>query len=539
MTHLLLPIAYLCAIGFSLYTSGWLVWRADRSRVTGALAACQLLIIIWCIPQLFLSFPMTREMKYVLYCISYTGISFIGAAWLVFSFLYCGRRLRSWLLILLFGISALDYSMLLTNELHHLFYRQFEVGQVVYGPVFYFHMVYTYLCVLAGALAVGREFRQKRVAAAHMAVILLAAAVPLGFNLLYILGLVRSGFDLTPPAFSISSFLMLLAVFRYDFLNVNVLTFEHIFESIAEGVIIYNKKGTVTYCNDAAGDWLGIRKGDGYSELRRRLQEAGARMEEEGTIEPAGQVLTLPNGGRLRLRQYIYHDKKGAVTAGAVLLTDVGEYYELLRQGKELAVAEQRFAIEQERNRIAQEVHDTTGHTLTMIQSLVKLIRITKEEDIKAGYLDQAQKLATDGIRELRWAIRHMRQGTACELVTEGVYQLIGSVREITVEAEIQGKDSPAYSHLSKIVYECLREAITNCLKYANASRMDVIVKFAETELCLYIFDDGQGCASICGNNGIRGIRDRVEKAGGQVRFLSAEGEGFQIYVKLPVEDKV
>ena len=65
-----------------------------------------------------------------------------------------------------------------------------------------------------------------------------------------------------------------------------------------------------------AGDWLGIRKGDGYSELRRRLQEAGARMEEEGTIEPAGQVLTLPNGGRLRLRQYIYHDKKGAVTAG-------------------------------------------------------------------------------------------------------------------------------------------------------------------------------------------------------------------------------
>lgn len=87
---------------------------------------------------------------------------------------------------------------------------------------------------------------------------------------------------------------MLLAVFRYDFLNVNVLTFEHIFESIAEGVIIYNKKGTVTYCNDAAGDWLGIRKGDGYSELRRRLQEAGARMEEEGTIEPAGQVLTLP-----------------------------------------------------------------------------------------------------------------------------------------------------------------------------------------------------------------------------------------------------
>ena len=50
-------------------------------------------------------------------------------------------------------------------------------------------------------------FKKNRVALAHIAVILLAAAVPLAFNLLYMTGLVKSGFDLTPPAFALSSIL--------------------------------------------------------------------------------------------------------------------------------------------------------------------------------------------------------------------------------------------------------------------------------------------------------------------------------------------
>lgn len=63
---------------------------------------------------------------------------------------------------------------------------------------------------------------------------------------------------------------------------------------------------------------------------------------------------------------------------------------------------------------------------------------------------------------------------------------------------------------------------------------MDVIVKFETEQVSLYIFDDGQGCGQIAESHGLRGIRQRVEQAGGQVRVLSAEGEGFQIYIRLP-----
>lgn len=537
MIHSLLSVAYLSAIGFCLYTSCWLILRANRNRVTGALAACQILVIIWCVPQLFLPFPVDREMKYVLYGISYIGISFIGPAWLIFSCFYCRRNLNHLTRDLIFGISVFDYSMFLTNESHHLFYLVFEVEQVVYGPVFYFHMVYTYSCVLFGMLLLLMAFRRKQVAAVHMALLLLTAAVPFCFNLLYLSGLVHTGFDLTPPAFALSSFFMLLAVFRYDFPDVNVLAFEPILESIAEGVIVYNKRGEIMYCNQSARRWLGLEAGDGFDKLKAAFGQAGSKMELNREFLSETMELTLQEGERIRVKQYIHRNKKGTMCAGTILLSNVEEYYKRIQQERELAVSSQRLAIEQERNRIAQEVHDTAGHTLTMIHSLIQLIRQesrTDQEPLK-GYLDQAQGLASDGIRNLRLAINHLRQEASWELVTQGVRQLTGSVKEIPVEVEIQGEDGPEYSHLSMILYECLREAITNCLKYAKALRMDVIVKFEKEQVSLYIFDDGQGCSQITESHGIRGIRKRVEQAGGQVRIFSAEGEGFQIYIRLPV----
>lgn len=563
MLDIMLRIAYLSAIGLSLYTSGWLLMKADKNRTTGALAACQLLIIIWCIPQLFSALPMTKGMKYLAYGISYIGISFIGPAWLEFAFLYSRRKLSHMGELCLFGISAVNYSVLLTNEYHHLFYASFQVTKVVYGPVFYIHMAYTYICVLAGMAVVLAAFRRNRVALAHIAVILLAAAVPLAFNLLYMTGLVRAGFDLTPPAFSLSSILMLLAVFRYDFLDVNTMAFDKIFDSIAEGVVVYNRRDKITYCNGAAGHWLGVRTGDDMEPLRRTLREKGAAVDPQDSQAP---VFTLEDSGERRMlevRQYTHRDKKGDMIAGTVMFTDVGRYYQLLEQGRELAVTNQSLAIEKERNRIAQEVHDTAGHTLTMINSLLRLIRIGykeergREQDMPMKqvmpmeqdmpmernvpieeYLAQAQELASSGIRDLRCSINNLRQSASYGLISQGVYQLAGSVKEFEVEVDIQGEDRQEYSHLSPVVYDCLREAVTNCHKYACASRMDVILKFGANSLNLYIFDNGNGCLHIEEGNGIRGIRQRTEQAGGTVRFISESGEGFQIYISLPYGDR-
>ena len=64
-----------------------------------------------------------------------------------------------------------------------------------------------------------------------------------------------------------------------------------------------------------------------------------------------------------------------------------------------------------------------------------------------------------------------------------------------------------------------------------------MILKFISS-LNFYIFYNGQGCSSIEERNGLSGIRRRVERAGGKVRTISGIGEGFQIYINLPLRDR-
>lgn len=212
--------------------------------------------------------------------------------------------------------------------------------------------------------------------------------------------------------------------------------------------------------------------------------------------------------------------------------------YQFMDLTKELAITNEKLLLEKERNRIAQQVHDTAGHTLTMIQSYMKLaeISVKNEENSKAEeYLSEARVLTGHGIRELRESINQLRKEQSYELVTQGVMQLADQVKEIPVEVTVQGDDSEKYSHLSKIVYDTVRESLTNALKYAEGSKIEIIIRFQENSIELVMGDDGKGCDVILENNGIRGIRERIEKAGGTVRFLSSAGEGFLTRIKLPV----
>jgi signal transduction histidine kinase len=169
----------------------------------------------------------------------------------------------------------------------------------------------------------------------------------------------------------------------------------------------------------------------------------------------------------------------------------------------------------------------------------MKLAEISNEKGDTAetgAYLSEARTLTSNGIKELREAINEMKQGESYELVTKGIMQLAGQVKEMPVEVTVKGEDSDKYSHLSKMLYDCTSESITNTLKYADASKIDIILRFKENSLDLIISDNGRGCEVINDNNGLSGIRNRVNKAGGTVRFVSENGEGFLTRIHVPVK---
>lgn len=422
--NFVLGLIYIIVTGAVLFCMAALLLRGEETMANRIYLICQAMVVLWCSSQILQMTAETTGQLRAAYLIGNTGICFIGSSWYYFSKYYTGKTLTSVEKFFPLGISVFHFCMVLTNSLHGLYYSSFTTEEIKHGPVFYTNVAGTYLLVIAGSVIIYRNIGKTQLLARRL--VIASVLIPVILNAAYLLGIVKSSFDITPLGFAVSIVLVMRATTKYRFMNLK----------------------------------------------------------------------------------------------------------------RELAITNEKLLLEKERNRIAQQVHDTTGHTLTMIQSYMKLAEVAAgREDFNEvkGYLSEARSLTGNGIRELRESINMLRQETECEPVTQGVMQLADQVKEIPVEVTVRGEDSSRYSHLSKTIYDTVRESITNTLKYADASKMDIIIRFQNTSVEVIIGDDGKGCEKITENTGLSGIRERIEKAGGTVRFSSSKDEGFLTRIRLPL----
>ncbi len=581
-----LTLIYLLVAEAGMVSMALLYFRGKRTVYNRVYLACQAMAVIWCMAQI-LVFVSRSDWEWRLsYLLGNFGICFIGSCWYYFSVAYTGRTFRRYERLLPMLLSLFHYMAVITNDWHHLYYTVFTREKLVHGVFFYTNVVSVYLLVIAGAVFLFRDFAGRKEARRGRQLILASVLVPVCLNGLYLAGIVRPEFDITPLGFGVSVILVFLATMKYQFLEVNITAFDLVLSGLSDGVAVFDEKGECTYVNEAFLKLMKTEQGEAASDIPDQKNEKcegelvkGLLNEDSvdddkissGYILNMGQVLAdmdalecfakeedpeiRRNGNGQYIQLQIYQAAAGQrdfreVSAEqreencrtVLLVRDMSRYVMTLRQERELAVAKEKLSLEQERNRIAQQVHDTAGHTLTMLQSYMKLAMVAEEKgksDEVASYLAQGRELSADGLRQLRESIRQMKKEDACELVTQGIVQLADQVKEIVVELTVQGEDSKRYSHLSGICYSCAREMITNTLKYAEATKLEIVLRFQEDGLELVMGDDGRGCETIREGNGVRGIRQRAEEAGGSVRFVTAPGEGFLLRMYLPITNTV
>lgn len=510
-------------------------------------ALCQLSVILWCMSQVMLGISNTLSEQWMSYLVGNIGICTMGSLWFLFVKSYNHQDdtfCKGWFLLFLFPIFF--YICFLTNGYHHLYYKIFAYKEVVRGILFYINVIYTYACSLIGCFLLLRRTSLSDAVNVFTAkaMIVAAAVVPIIMNAIQLIGLNKADYDITALGFGISTILVLCATIRFKFMDVNMKAFDSIIYHLTDGVMLFEDEEAV-YDNPAFWKLLQLERPkqkieeftfETWEQYKRENLIEIRSMVESDTKEAHSKTQTdhiyqlRENPKQYLAIEELRHDEKHRI----LVLNDVSEYFALLQASNELAISKQQFALSKERNRIAQQVHDTTGHTLVMVQSLLKLSRV--EQDNAEKYLLQAQTLVKDGLRELREAINAMRKEESAQLVTQAVSQLTSQVHEFEITVTLQGEDSEKYAYLTTVVYDTLRETITNCLKYANATKMDVVVRFLESKLELLIADDGEGCDDMKDNNGLLGIRERIAEKEGTVRFISSKGEGFMTKVMLPVK---
>ncbi|MDE6591622.1 MAG: two-component sensor histidine kinase [Oscillospiraceae bacterium] len=541
----LLPVitGMLLAALFTVFSAVlWLLVKGSRSKVTFSFVGCVFSQLLWIISQLMIIMSESEKQFLISYAVGNLGICFLGSCWLLFAVSYMDRELSKPLVTGTLTFSTFIFLCAVTNPLHKFYYTDFSPEAVVHGPVFYIMQVYTYTVMLIGiALVCKKCFEIKERSRGQAVLLTLATAIPLTINLLTLGGIISIDLALTPISFALSGILILLATYRYGFLNVNDVAFEDAFNTIEEGVVIFNHRDRITYLSTAARRQLDISEKTDLTSLMGYISELAGKAVDKNF----DYAEIKKNGTVYGIRHYHCCNDKGVSVAQLLIVSDISRYYQLIEKTDELALARQKLVLEQERNRIAQEVHDTAGHTFTIISSLAKLskarlanIAASPEANELLEFAEKTESLARGGLTQLRCSINDLREDSFMTTVTAAVRTVTNAVRDINIQVCVQGTEDERYSFCVQNIYSSFRELITNSVRYSGADRIDVIIKFLGTWVELYVFDNGRGCSEITAHDGLRGITERTEALDGTAVFRSGEGIGFTAIIKIPVKEE-
>ena len=200
-------------------------------------------------------------------------------------------------------------------------------------------------------------------------------------------------------------------------------------------------------------------------------------------------------------------------------------------------------AAEEERLRIARELHDVVAHNVSVMAIQAGAARVSGNGALEA--LQSIETTARDTLSELNRLLGVLRKdGGSPDLSPQpGLDQieaLLKSVRDAGIEAtfKVTGDKRAIPAALDLSAYRIVQEAITNVLKHANASRVEVVIDHGPDALALTISDNGSGAMETAGastGHGLIGMRERVELFGGELGATSSSLGGFTVHAKLPV----
>ena len=201
----------------------------------------------------------------------------------------------------------------------------------------------------------------------------------------------------------------------------------------------------------------------------------------------------------------------------------------------------EEMGIIRERNRIARDIHDTLGHTLTgaIVQLEVAKKYLGKDDEKTLHAINQTQTITREGFLDVKRAIQALRPVMIEDSsLVEALYAYKDKIEEdfnVKLNIVVNAQDS-IEEGIKVSLYRIIQEAITNSIRHGEAKTVNVTLETENGVLRLLIDDDGKGCRSIHDGYGIRGIKERIEQMKGQVILQSKEGHGFNIIVYIPSE---
>lgn len=229
--------------------------------------------------------------------------------------------------------------------------------------------------------------------------------------------------------------------------------------------------------------------------------------------------------------------------SGAQLAHSYDAMLDRLENERQSSNAHALAAQEAERHRIAQELHDQVGQSLTVVLLGLKHLEARVPEDLRTD-LELLRESARTGLDDVRRVARELRPGVLEDLGLQAALAALAtdvSARGGPAVRRSFGRGLPALPPETEVVvYRVAQEALTNVLRHADATQVDLSLVRVGPQVVLEVRDDGCGIAATSATHtgaGLSGMRDRAALVEGQISITSTPTTGTTVRLHVPAAD--
>ncbi|HEX2945663.1 MAG TPA: histidine kinase N-terminal 7TM domain-containing protein [Clostridia bacterium] len=589
-------LIYAAVSVFAILMIYHIMLKGKKSPIAFSFVTFQVFILLWAFHDIILEIssiisPALEPSRAVLIDIYHYSEFFLTCftpyVWLVFSFVYTrsgsyadhltakGHIKDKWFLIALFLPCLFFY------YLHSIRYFK-DLNLTVMEPRRLLYLVYIVVCysyMIAGIiLIVHYAWKAAGYARKQAIMVSFAALLPFLTSLVqnYRIQVLRTkyemfGVDLTLLTFLLTLLVLYIAFSRYRFLNPMPYAMRELFNVLEFPIIVFDNGNQVLECNKSFErsffNFGSDRKKDAYS-LSDFLKEKAAVNEDlqnvvcaienqsrfyNGELEfedPLNRNYSISirpifiNNNEFIGRLVLFYDiteLRRAINALNESICDLKSANDRLR---DYSVMVGELTVERERNRIAHDIHDTFGRSMTILNTVLKSCIISCDKDVAATRekLASAVAITKEGLNEVRRTVSGIMPDQKNPGGIHGLLKGLAysyAVAGLDVDLSVEELDDILSNEQLLSIHRICQEALTNAVRHGNAKHADIVIQAYNENIRIFISDDGYGSTQFKTGFGLEGMEQRVRELNGRIRFGNNGDHGFHIYVEMPVLKKI
>lgn len=473
----------------------------------------------------------------------------LPAATALFCFVlhYAGYSQRlSWTAYLALVSPSLLLSLLLiTNDTHNLFMDVLPTSQGIVlqpGPTARLMYVLSLAFMIANWLILGRLILRSPIDRRPATLILLSLLLMRAGQLLDFTSLN----PLAPLSATVLSFIPAAAIFAlvlfvYRIFNPVQLANEALTDQITDGMIVLDPANHIADLNRAAELILGVRTHHARGRAAADFLPPEARPV-EGVAESEATFTIGPERRHFTVQASPLRDRRGLLHGRLLLLHDVTDQR---RAAAQLLAQQRAWATLRERERLANELHDSVGQELAYVSLQAQAIRqrmLDGDLAAAAALLTQLADAAQGAHVDVREAILSLKAASAERPFADILSRYLATYADhygVRIDLRLaDGLGDPFAPETGVQVLRVIQEALTNARKHGQARCVTIAVEHNDGDARVLVADDGRGFDAAApgdGHFGLAIMRERMAQIGGRLLIDSQPGQGTRVVLHAPI----